>query len=77
MSCTIYDSGFVEYTIPSAAPALGEVNTSSVGILGLKILPFKVFSLPPANTPSGKSSTVKSVPFALLYSKYFKPKALR
>ena len=52
--------------MPSAFPFMGEVKHSSVGMLGLKVTPPMVSSLPPQNRPSGIRPTVKSVPLELV-----------
>ena len=46
---------------------MGEVKHSSVGMLGLKKMPWRLVSPPPQNCPSGMRPTVRSVPLALLY----------
>ncbi len=53
----------VPQTTPSASPRLGEIKTSSEGMLGLKTMPRRLVSAPPRKRPSGIMPTVRSVPF--------------
>ena len=52
----------VETNVPSQRPRMGEVNTSSVGMLGSKKVPSGSVSPPPCHWASGMSQHLKSVP---------------
>jgi hypothetical protein len=57
----------VETSFPSQLPASGEVKISSVGMLGMYRTPLRLLVVAaPSQCAPGISSTVKSVPFALL-----------
>ena len=71
-----YERGLVATTVPSALPRIGEVNTSSEGMLGLNSTPPIVFSEPPRNIASGISPTLKSVPFEEWYLSSVAPREL-
>ena len=76
MSSPRKESGLTAYTVPSALPRMGVVNTSSVGMLGLKYLPPTVHFLPEMNCASGMRPTRRRVPLELRYSSDLRCRAL-
>ena len=56
-----YNTLFDENACCHLALGMGEVKHSSVGMLGLKKMPWRLVSPPPQNCPSGMRPTVRSV----------------